>query len=192
MVAILRCDDVWNLQTLKSEVMTLYQRLTGEKFKDLSPKIQAMHLYEDSKVLRGSVEIKRGDSLLAKVLSVLMRLPKTQNNAPMTLEFTQQEEKEVWARTFGTDKFSSIQYEHEGQMVEQMSLIKLYFDVSVKNGSLITSLSKIMLLGIKIPKIFTLNIKSKEEVIEDEIHFKVEVSLPKGEKVIEYFGIIKD
>jgi len=172
--------------------MTLYQRLTGEKFKDLSPKIQAMHLYEDSKVLRGSVEIKRGDSLLAKVLSVLMRLPKTQNNAPMTLEFTQQEEKEVWARTFGTDKFSSIQYEHEGQMVEQMSLMKIYFDVSVKNGSLITSLSKIMLLGIKIPKIFTLNIKSKEEVIEDEIHFKVEVSLPKGEKVIEYFGIIKD
>lgn len=192
MVAILRCDDVWNLQTLKSEVMTLYQRLTGKKLKDLSPKIQAMHLYEDSKVLRGSVEIKRGDSLLAKVLSVSMRLPKTQNNAPMTLEFTQQEEKEVWARTFGTDKFSSIEYEHEGQMVEQMSLMKLYFDVSVKNGSLITSLSEIMLLGIKIPKIFTLNIKSKEEVIEDEIHFKVEVSLPKAEKVIEYFGIIKE
>lgn len=172
--------------------MRLYQRLTGERFKDLSLKIQAMHLYENSKVLRGSVDIKRGDSLLAKVLSVLMRLPKTQNNAPMTLAFTQQEEKEVWARTFGTDKFSSIQYEQEGQMVEQMGFMKLYFDVSVKNGSLITSLNKLMISGIKVPKIFTLNIQSKEEVIEDDIHFKVEVSLPKGEKVIEYFGIIKD
>jgi len=172
--------------------MRLYQRLTGERFKDLSLKIQAMHLYENSKVLRGSVDIKRGDSLLAKVLSVLMRLPKTQNNAPMTLAFTQQEEKEVWARTFGTDKFSSIQYEQEGQMVEQMGFMKLYFDVSVKNGSLITSLNKLMIFGIKVPKIFTLNIQSKEEVIEDDIHFKVEVSLPKGEKVIEYFGIIKD
>lgn len=172
--------------------MRLYQRLTGERFKDLSLKIQAMHLYENSKVLRGSVDIKRGDSLLAKVLSVLMRLPKTQNNAPMTLAFTQQEEKEVWARTFGTDKFSSIQYEQEGQMVEQMGFMKLYFDVSVEDEVLITKLRKLTILGLRVPKFFILDINSKEEVVNDEVCFRVEVSFPRGGKVVEYFGRILD
>jgi len=170
--------------------MSLYERILGEKFKELSPLVQAMHSYESSNTLNGIVNIKRGTTLMAKFLNPLMLLPKEKKNALLRLELKAEKQEETWKRTFGTDSFSSIQYQESEQMVERMGFVKMYFDVDVEEASLCTVLKKTTVLGVNIPKIFTLNISSQVKEEQGRVLFSVEVSTQKGALVINYDGII--
>ncbi len=170
--------------------MTLYERILGEKFKELSPLVQAMHTYESSNVLKGTVNIQRGKNFVAKLLNPLMGLPKEQKDALLMLELKAEKQKEVWMRTFGSDSFSSVQYQDAEQMVERMGLIKMYFDVYVEEASLCTVLKKTTILGVNVPKMFTLNISSEVKEEQGRVLFLVEVSTKKGALVINYDGII--
>jgi len=170
--------------------MTLYARILGKKFKELSPLVQAMHSYETTKTLKGTVNIQRGKSFTAKLLNPLMGLPKEKENAFLMLELKAEKQEEVWKRTFGSDSFSSVQYQDAEQMVECMGLLKMYFDVYVNEASLCTVLKKTTVLGINVPKMFTLNISSQVKEEQGRVLFLVEVSTKKGALVINYDGII--
>ena len=170
--------------------MTLYERILGEKFKELSPLVQTMHSYDSSKTLKGTVNIQRGKSFVAKLLNPLMGLPKEQKDALLMLELKAEKQEEIWKRTFGIDSFSSVQYQDAEQMVEHMGLIKMYFDVYVDEASLCTVLKTTTILGVNVPKIFTLNISSQVKEEQGIVLFSVEVSTKKGALVINYDGII--
>lgn len=170
--------------------MTLYEALLKERFDLLSLKIQAMHRYEKQNILRGSVTIKRGNTLFAKFMSILMRLPKEQEKADMMLELTQKSTQEHWKRTFGSDIFSSVQYKIDDYMVEKMGFIKMYFNVFEKEKTLYTVLEKSSVLGLKIPKIFSVHIASIVEEVHGKIHFFVKVSSSTKILIIEYNGVI--
>jgi hypothetical protein len=171
--------------------MTLYERILGEKFLELSPLVQKMHCYKGSKTLEGKVNIERGTTLIAKFLNALMQLPKTQEDALLRLELTDKAKEEKWKRTFGTDVFSSIQSQDTQQMVERMGLLKMYFDVYVQDASLCTRLVKTTFLGLTVPQVLTVNIFSevKEEV--GKLLFTVRVNSFSSALVINYEGVIK-
>jgi hypothetical protein len=170
--------------------MTLYERILGEKFLELSPLVQEMHRYEKQNILKGKVNIKRGSTFLAKCMNFLMRLPKDQTEAFLMLELTKHGEQEKWRRTFGIDTFSSIQYKKDELMVEKMGLVKMYFRVFEKEKALCTVLEKSTFLGLTIPKMFTVNIVSKVKEVNEEILFAVKVSTHTGTLVIDYDGVI--
>ena len=171
--------------------MTLYEELLGESFSALSPKVQAMHRYEKQNILKGKVNIRRGSTFLAKFMNLLMRLPKEQNEAFLMLELTKQEKQEQWKRTFGTDLFSSVQYKEDDVMVEKMGLVKMYFRVFEKEKALCTILEKSTVLGLRIPKIFTVKVTSKVEEVNGKVHFFVEVRSFKKVLIIQYDGKIE-
>lgn len=172
--------------------MTLYERILGESFQELSPLVQEMHTYERAKRLKGSVNIQRGKDFVAKILNPLMQLPKEQENVLLMLELKAEKQEEIWKRTFGTDSFSSVQYQDAKQMVERMGFIKMYFDVYVEEGSLCTCLVKTTVLGVTVPKIFAVNVTSQAKEENGKLLFAVNVRTFSDDEVISYDGIIEN
>ncbi|CAA6804106.1 MAG: Unknown protein [uncultured Sulfurovum sp.] len=171
--------------------MTLYERILGDEFSKLPPLIQKMHIYEGSNLLKGVVEIERGKALIAKVLNFLMKLPKEQSNALLSLELKAKKEKELWRRTFGKDTFLSTQYQSGKQMVEQMGLLKMYFDVYVENERLYTVLDRTTFLGLSVSKAFQVHISSIVKEKNEKVEFAVKVRTFSSKVVINYNGVIE-
>lgn len=172
--------------------MNLYEELLGEDYNNLSPLIQKMHRYEKAKTLTGQVDIVRGKSFVAKFLNFAMMLPKEQNNAKLNIGFSQENNKEKWSRQFGDDSFSSLQFKEKNFMVEEMGVMKMYFDVFEEEGSVCTRLKESRVFGIKIPKYFTVNILSQAKEENGKIKFSVEVRTFSRDLVIAYDGVIDD
>lgn len=172
--------------------MNLYEELLGEDYNKLSPLIQKMHCYKKSKILTGQVDMVRGKSFITKFMNLVMMLPKEQNNATLSIGFSQENNKEKWSRQFGDDSFSSLQFKEEDFMVEEMGVMKMYFDVFEEEGSICTRLKESRVLGIKIPKYFTVNILSQAKEEKGKIKFSVEVRTFSRNLVIAYDGVISD
>ena len=170
--------------------MSLYPRLLGKEYKKLAPLVQEMHYLKEKKILRGVVHIRRGRSLKAKILNTLMQLPQTQENAFLELELSTTNQKEHWKRTFGKETFSSIQYQSGAYMLEQIALIKMFFRLYVKEGSLFTVLEKSTFLGLNIPRFLSVNVKSQVKEVDGKISFFVEVCTFREVLVIRYDGVI--
>jgi len=171
--------------------MSLYPKLLGKEYEKLAPLVQKMHHLNEKKILRGVVNIERGKSLHAKILNLLMQLPSTQENALLELELSTKNQQEHWKRTFGKDSFSSIQYQSGVYMLEQIGLIKMFFRLYVKEGSLFTVLEKSTFLGLNIPRFLSVNLKSQVKEVDGKISFFVEVCTFKEVLVIRYDGLLE-
>ena len=170
--------------------MTLYEQILGDEFEKLSPLVQKMHRYKKQNVLKGSVNIQRGKSLVAKFLNPLMQLPKENKDVLLMLELIQEGKFEKWRRTFGKDIFTSSQYQEEALMVEKMGLVKMYFEVYEEHASLCTVLKKTTCLGITVPERLSVQISSTVKEENGALRFYVQVSTTSGTLIINYHGEI--
>ncbi|HHD75326.1 MAG TPA: DUF4166 domain-containing protein [Campylobacterales bacterium] len=171
--------------------MTLYERILEDEFQKLSPLIQKMHRYQGQQVCEGTVQVIRGKSLVAKLLNILMQLPKAQKNAALRLELKAEENKELWKRTFGTETFYTRQEQFGKQMMEQVGWVKMYFEVYVQNSKMHTVLKKTTVLGIPVPKRLRVNIVSLVKEEDEKVAFSVKVSSFGSKPVIHYAGLIE-
>jgi len=171
--------------------MSLYPKLLGKEYEKLALLVQEMYNLKEKKILRGVVNIERGKSLHAKILNLLMQLPSTQENALLELELSTENQQEHWKRTFGKDSFSSIQYQSGVYMLEKIGIMKMFFRLYVKEGSLCTVLEKSTFLGLRVPKFLSVNLKSQVKEVDGNISFFVEVCTFREVLVIRYDGLLE-
>src|SRR5690606_20612070 len=106
---------------------SLYARLLGASFENLSPVLQRIHDARTRKRYAGRCTIERGRGVLARVLASVARLPPSHEDVAVEVTIECDRESETWARRFGTHKMTSVLRDRSRILEERLGAVTLRF-----------------------------------------------------------------
>ncbi len=174
----------------------LYRRLLGPAWSDLAPAVRAMHdLSDEDHKADGAVEVRRGTSLLARLLATILKLPLSGPMRSLSVGFHRSGEKEHWIRKFGDRSLASQQAEgagsRQGLLLESFGAITIPLALVVESGELHLFSRGWSLLGIALPRLLGPRIHAREWQADGLFHFEVEICAPGGALVLGYQGRLR-
>ena len=89
--------------------MPLYQRILGDAWDALPAPVRAMHDNLGTLRVNGRASIERGNGLLARLVARVIGFPDAGQDVPVDVLFEAHNGTERWQRTFGNERFFSIQ-----------------------------------------------------------------------------------
>ena len=89
--------------------ISLYERLSGPTWHQLSETVRKAHRGTGSLRARGVFRVQHGQSSLARLLAFLLRLPSPAEATDVQLNVTASERGESWERTFGNRRLVTLQ-----------------------------------------------------------------------------------
>gem|GEM_PF-655964 len=184
------------IQTTQTE--TLYMRMVGQDaWANLSEPVKRLH--KGTVRATGRFTIRRGESIAARVVARLMRLPSAGVDVPVRLAVTAHARGERWARTFGTDTpLVTEQWAGaDGEIVERIGPTEVRYRLEVAGGALYYRHTGTALrlgpIRLPLPRMFAPRIAARESALtnENSTHISVEVSHPLLGRLISYKGFIE-
>lgn len=181
-----------------TEEATLYPRLVGrDAWANLSEPVKRLHKGTVQGV--GRFTVRRGESIGARLLARLMRLPSAGTDIPVRLAITQHARGERWARTFGADTpLVTEQWPGAGgPLIERIGPAEVRYRLEVAGGALYYRHTGTALrlgpIRLPIPRWLAPRIAARESALTDEnsTHISVEVSHPLVGRLISYKGFIE-
>lgn len=173
----------------------LFRQLLGPAFDDLAPRLRELH---DSKAPRqwsGVAEIRRGQGMLARMISALVGFPQAGKQIPVSVTFTPEKGKERWTRNFGGRRFSSTQSAGLGKdqylLAERFGVVTVALALVLDGGRLALIPRRWHLLGVPLPGFLLPKGQSFESEENGRFHFDVEISLPFIGLVVAYKGTLE-
>jgi hypothetical protein len=125
----------------------VYKRLLRDSFASLAPALQRLHGTDGGVRCAGPVTVMHERGWLAW----LARFPKAGENVRLELEVSPAGEGETWTRHFGGVLLRSVQRCRDGQLVEQMGPVRMYFRVFADGPDLRMESVKARYLGLPLP-----------------------------------------
>jgi Domain of unknown function (DUF4166) len=170
-------------------VATLFPCLLGVEFAALDACIRWVHNGE-SRQLRGCVTVKRGTSVIAKVLGVLASLPSAMTDAPIEVRIEVTDKGETWIRLFARHHLmvSTLQRDR-GLLVERLGPVALKFRLLVRDGTLEWMLEHIAAFGIALPPRW-FRISATIDSRDGRYHFVVDSQLRGVGRIVRYEGLL--
>lgn len=158
---------------------SLYRRILGPAFDRLPPEIQAMHGAEARFVARGRAEVERGRGPLSWIAGALIGFPKAAADVPVEVVFERRGGREVWRRSFGGRRFSSIQEEGQGKarhlLIERFGRARFDLALVVADGRLSLVARRWSVLGVPLPLALVPAGPAFEAVDDGVFRFHVEI-----------------
>lgn len=116
----------------------LYAQLLGDRIAELAPQVAALHACHGCTRATGVLSVSRGAHPLARLLAVVLRLPRAGEAVPVGLEISRHGAQERWWRRFGdAPLLASRQLASDrGALLERYGLLELRFDLRVADGAL--------------------------------------------------------
>ena len=93
----------------------LYRRLLGEAYDALPAPLQAMHDLTGDMAAEGRATVTRGSGLLARLAAAVVGFPPAGENVPVRVDFSNENGRERWTRTFAGRSFHSTQEQGRGR-----------------------------------------------------------------------------
>lgn len=117
---------------------SLYHRVLGSRAATLPPDVAALHLGTGCTRAAGSLRVRRGRSPLARVLAVLLRLPRAGEAVPVALEIARHGSRERWWRRFDAAPLlvSTQRADAHGVLHERYGPLELRFASRASRGGL--------------------------------------------------------
>jgi Domain of unknown function (DUF4166) len=168
--------------------MSLYRRLLGPRFADLPPALRALHDGTRSTRWQGRADVARGTSTVMRLLATLFRLPPAGPDQLLTVTFELAGETEIWTRTFGQQRFRSVQFEQDDQLHETVGPSRLIMGVSADTSGLRLTMLGTRLLGVPLPRFLVPQIRAVETEQNGRFYFDVEARLPGFGRLVHYQG----
>jgi hypothetical protein len=166
----------------------LFRRLLGGGMDALPPALQAVHDAHDNQCWHGVAEVTLSRNPLARLLSVMMRLPAEGKDVPVTVRFERKGKGERWHRTFAGRSYRSDLLARGRHMVERMGPVTNIFRVLVEEGQLRLDLEGFHFLGVPLPRCLRPHCHALEREENGRYVFDVPVSIPWLGFVIRYIG----
>jgi predicted dinucleotide-binding enzyme len=167
--------------------LSLYRRVLGESFAELSPVLQRIHDPGRQSFARGRAAVTRGRSLLARIAAVVVGMP-PEGGYPLHVTMDAGGTGERWTRSFGRHRFASHLSARNGRLIERFGALRFHFDLPVENGGLSMVLRRWSVLGLPMPLALGPQIKAREWEEAGRFHLDVAVSLPIAGLVVRYRG----
>ncbi|CUX28322.1 SDR family oxidoreductase [Agrobacterium deltaense] len=173
----------------------LFRQLLGPVFDDLPPRLRELHDSKDPRQWSGVAEIRRGQGMLARMISALVGFPQAGKQIPVSVTFTPEKGKERWTRNFGGRRFSSTQSAGLGKdqylLAERFGVVTVALALVLDGGRLALIPRRWHLLGVPLPGFLLPKGQSFESEENGRFHFDVEISLPFIGLVVAYKGTLE-
>jgi hypothetical protein len=151
-----------------------------------------MHDIERQVVAEGRASVERGTSLVARAIALFMGLPRSANDTKLRVTFEAKDGREIWTRTFGSETFSSIQFEGSGRsahlLCERFGPLGVAMALVPQDGKLALVLRRWSVFGIPLPMALGPRSDTFEYVADGRFRFDVKLSHPLAGLIVHYRG----
>ena len=165
----------------------LFQRVLGNAFDDLQPRVKILHSQEGHQRYRGEVEVSRGRHPLARLLAWATRLPPAGKGA-IEVGIDTDANGERWIRRVGGHAMPSRLWSQEGLLCEQLGLARFGFRLTVEQGVLVWSIARVHALGLPLPARWFDAVQAREYESEGRYWFDVAAAMPIAGLLVHYRG----
>lgn len=170
---------------------SVYQKVLGNEFNNLSPVLKFAHGSIDKLKGIGIIDVEYGKNKLIRVLNKISNMPPEGKNLKLVLEINRIEHKETWKRNFNGKIFSTDQFKKKGLMYERSGLMTLVFMVFVKDGSLYFEQTLTKFASIPLPKFMGVHTTASSIEEDDGWRVSVEVISPLFGLMLKYTGLVQ-
>ena len=175
---------------------SLYGSLLGTAWLDLHPSVRHFHQGGTTVEGTGRFRICRGNTVLARLLAGLFRLPAAAASCPTRLVILPDADGETWLRTFGEHRLVSRQRAFSGTlMAERFGLLELRFRLHVVEGGIVyQQVGVALFLGlcrVRVPRWMAPHVMAREMPAADdspETSVRVQVRVPVAGDLLSYAG----
>jgi NAD(P)-dependent dehydrogenase (short-subunit alcohol dehydrogenase family) len=175
-------------RTVRQDYLLLYQRVLCTRWGELSPAVRAMHEVVGDGAALGTAQVRRGKSLLAKLLCAIMGMPPNGDHA-LHVAFAERDGVERWTRDFSGYRFSSELSQDGTRMIERFGPLRFHFDLPVTQGSLSMVLHCWSFAHLPMPLVLAPRITAREhQDANGKFHFDVSVSHAAIGQIVHYSG----
>ena len=179
-------------QTAVTAALPLYRRLLGEAYDALPAPLQAMHDLKDDMSAEGAATVTRGSGLLARLAAAIVGFPQAGENVPVRVDFSNENGRERWIRTFARRAFHSTQEQGRGRFEW---LVCERFGPLCAGMALVRDGAKLRLIvrrwsvfGVPLPLWLAPRGDSYEYAENGRFHFHVEIAHPFTGLIVGYRG----
>jgi len=174
----------------------LYPGLLGPQWSELHPTVRRMHATGEPLTRTGTFRVRRGTNVIAKILQLVIGLPKESAASAVTLTIEPDESCERWFRRIGDVEFNTIQAPaSDNRLRERIGIVDLYFKLHVADGGLQyqpdSAKLALGLISIPLPRWFAPHLVASEAPRGDgAVDVSVQVMLPLIGLLISYEGTL--
>lgn len=158
----------------------LYRRLLGDAYDALPAPLRAMHDLGDRMSAEGTATVTRGGSLLARLAAALVGFPRAGENVPVRVDFTREDGRERWTRTFAGRSFHSTQEQGSGRsewlVCERFGPLCIGMALVLDDGRLRLIVRRCSVFGVPFPLWLAPRGNAHEHAADGRFHFHVEIS----------------
>jgi len=187
----LRAIHTGTRESVSSE-LPLYRRLLGDAYDGLPAPLRAMHDLGDRMSAEGTATVTRGTSLLARLAAALVGFPRAGENVPVRVDFTREDGRERWTRTFAGRSFHSTQEPGSGRcewlVCERFGPLCIGMALVLEGERLRLIVRRCSVFGIVLPLWLAPRGDAYEYAADGRFHFHVEISHPFTGLIVGYRG----
>lgn len=173
----------------------LFRHVLGTAFDTLPEKVQELHSITSASNWKGTANIRRGNSLLAKIICACIGFPKTANNVPVEVFITPEGNHERWVRNFNGKILSSLQqrgkHKNEFLLVESFGILDFAIALVIEGDRLCFVPRRWSCFGIPLPNSLLPTGHSFESEKDGLFCFNIEIVAPLIGLIVYYEGNLK-
>ena len=168
---------------------TLFQSALGEGFKSLPAAVQGFHTQLD-RPWRGQVWIKREPTAFAGLASILLGLPKSAEDVPISVHVAPNDQRETWTRNFNGQILYSIlrPASRRGHIIERFGIFQVEIALIHNDAKLYFVPQRWWGLGLPMPKALLPKGESFEFEQDGQFNFDIRFELPIFGLIVSYKG----
>lgn len=168
---------------------SLYRRMIGDAIDQWPTGLREFHDVDTQRCFRGTFRITRRSGWIRSLICWIGGLPPAGENVPVELEIRAEGEKEQWKRRFGSHRLNSVQWLHNGTLMEKLGPVTMAYEISVDDSSFRLVTSKVWLFGfLRIPLFLAPTGDGLENGTEDGVDVVVRAMAPLFGELIRYEG----
>jgi uncharacterized protein DUF4166/saccharopine dehydrogenase-like protein len=174
---------------------SLYQRVLGSAWSSLPASLRDMHSVARSATVSGRADVRRGKSVLARLVAAFIRFPGEGTDVPVEVRFDVRDGRETWTRRFAGRTFHSEQFEGTGRyerlICERFGPFTMGLALVVAEGRLSLIVRDWSFLGTPLPRFLAPHSNSHESERDGRFHFDVALSHPLTGLIVHYRGWLR-
>lgn len=170
--------------------LPLYRRLIGPDYDRLPQPVRGMHDVIGDGGAAGRGWVRRGRSLLARLVCAVMRFP-PEGEHDLHVAFEERYGVERWTRDFAGNTFSSELSQSGARLVERFGPMRFSFDLPCDEHGLTMVMRGWSVFGVPMPLRLAPKSEAREWADGEAFCFDVPIALPVIGTVVHYSGHLR-
>jgi hypothetical protein len=138
------------------------------------------------------MRVSRGGGLIGQRIGDLIGLPAAGDAVPIRVQVSVEGDKERWVRWFGDKETTTMRWQNDGLLVEEVSGMRFHFELSTDGASLQFRQRHVTLFPfVLLPAFAAPRTTATMTALDDGWDIEVSVHVPVLGRVLQYQGFVR-